>query len=255
MNYHLTGLLSSFFVALSLTGIALQLRQVWQRKQAYRLGKSGGERPTAVLSLNRFFTSFFAFYTMFLYGLTLERPNLYIVSPRILALSLGILILREIQHDRRSTFFFEASLVLVFASAIIAVSPFRVTVNISGLAHVMVLAGMGLFAQGAVHQILAIRRVGRTGALSLPMHQLFLLKDAASLAFGVAMGFRSGWPVMAFHLVGLVVQVTTMWHFRWVRLSPAAQARRDAFPANPALPLAIGLPPAPAAIEEGFPPR
>lgn len=231
MPYHLAGLLSSWFVALSLSGLLLQLREVWRRRRLAAAGALPGEQATAVLSINRFASSFLAFFSMFLYGLTLDRLNLYIVAPRIVALTLLLLILYEIQRDRRTRLARGVLLscaALVAGAAALSVSPLRVAAHTSGAAHGLVLAAMGLFAQGALHQIATIRRYGRTGALSGPMHQLFLLKDLSSLAFGFAMGVQQGWPVMVFHLIGLSVQSVTLWHFRWARRSPVAEARRAA---------------------------
>jgi hypothetical protein len=64
MGYHLSGLISALFVAISLTGLAVQVDFVWRRKRDFRQGRLVDERPTAILSLNRFSTSFIAFYAI-----------------------------------------------------------------------------------------------------------------------------------------------------------------------------------------------
>ncbi len=117
MGYHFSGLISALFVVLSLTGLALQVRFIWRRKRDFRKGQLVDERPTSILSLNRFSTSFLAFY----------------------------------------------------------------------------------------------------------------LKDISSMIFGAVMGFKDGWPVLVFHGVSMTVQCTTMWHFRWVRVSPVALERRETY--------------------------
>ncbi len=101
MNYHLTGAISTFFFLLTLAGLCAQLRIVWRRKQAWKDDRSGGERPTAILSLNQFAMSFLAFLSYFVYGFCLERFNHYLVWPRLVALILVLIILYEIASDRR----------------------------------------------------------------------------------------------------------------------------------------------------------
>ena len=61
LDYHLAGLVSASFVTLSMSGIALQLRQVLRRKQQCRKGGLAQGEVTASMSLNRFFASFFGF--------------------------------------------------------------------------------------------------------------------------------------------------------------------------------------------------
>jgi len=53
MGYHLSGLISALFVAISLTGLAVQVGFVWRRKRDFRQGRLVDERPTAILSLKR----------------------------------------------------------------------------------------------------------------------------------------------------------------------------------------------------------
>ena len=84
-----------------------------------------------------------------------------------------------------------------------------------------------ILAQGYSHQIVLIRRSGQTGAVSLRLHQFFFLKDASTIAFALAMGLSGGWPVLLLSSVSAITKLATMWHFRWARLSPAAQQKRE----------------------------
>ena len=127
---------------------------------------------------------------------------------------------------RSSTIFFSLALALVACAIILPLIGIRGLVHNAGLSHGLILFSAVLLGQGAFHQLLQIRRSGRTGGLSLTMHQLFFLKDVTSLIFGVVMGFKNGWPVLLFHGVSLTVQCSTMWHFRWVKQSPVAAQRR-----------------------------
>jgi hypothetical protein len=229
MGYHLSGLISALFVAISLTGLAVQVDFVWRRKRDFRQGRLVDERPTAILSLNRFSTSFIAFYAMLLYGVCLTRFNHYLVWPRGIALCLLLIILYEIRFDRKdklSASVFSLAVILVLFAVALPVLGFRGAVHNAGGSLVLVLFSALLLAQGATHQIVRIRRSGRTGGLSLRMHQLFFLKDCASMVFGAVMGFKDGWPILLFHGVSMAVQVFTMWHFHWVKVSPVASKRR-----------------------------
>ena len=229
MGYHLSGFLSALFVTVSLTGLAVQVGFVWRRKRDFRQGRLIDERPTAILSLNRFSTSFIAFYAMLLYGVCLGRFNHYLVWPRVIALGLLLIILYEIRCDRKdrlSTVIFGLAVSLVIFAMALPVLGMRSAVHNAGGSLVLVLFSALLLAQGAMHQIVRIRRSGRTGGLSLRMHQLFFVKDSASIVFGVVMGFTDGWPILLFHGVSMAVQVSTMWHFRWVKSSPVASDRR-----------------------------
>jgi hypothetical protein len=229
MGYHLSGFISALFVSISLTGLAVQVGFVWRRKRDARQGRLIDECPTAVLSLNRFSTSFIAFYAMLLYGACLSRFNHYLVWPRVIALCLLLIILYEIRFDRKdklSTSVFSVAVILVIFAVSISFFGIRGAVHNAGGSLFLVLFSSLLLAQGATHQILRIRHSGRTGGLSLRMHQLFFLKDGASMVFGAIMGFKDGWPILAFHGVSMAVQVSTMWHFHWVKVSPVASKRR-----------------------------
>ena len=74
---------------------------------------------------------------------------------------------------------------------------------------------------------MVIRRTGQTGAVALRMHQFFFLKDASTIVFAFTMGIASGWPVLLMSSVSGITKLITMWHFRWVRVSPVAQERRN----------------------------
>src|SRR6185369_7123272 len=90
-----------------------------------------------------------------------------------------------------------------------------------------------VLAQGYLHQIVLIRQSGQTGAVSLRLHQFFFLKDASTIAFALAMGLASGWPILLLSSVSGITKLATMWHFRWARLSPTAQQRREALAPAP----------------------
>ena len=100
MDYHLSGIVSALFVTLSLSGIGLQLRTILRRKSQQNKGLLAKGQVTSVLSLNRFFASYFGFYGMLVYGMCLPEFNHYLVWPRLLAIALLTWILLEIFLDR-----------------------------------------------------------------------------------------------------------------------------------------------------------
>jgi hypothetical protein len=94
------------------------------------------------------------------------------------------------------------------------------------LSQALIVVATVILAQGYTHQILLIRRSGRTGAVSIRMHQFFLLKDISTVVFAVAMGLRTGWPLLLLSIVSGLTKIGTLWHFRWARLSLLAEQRR-----------------------------
>jgi hypothetical protein len=92
----------------------------------------------------------------------------------------------------------------------------------------MIVIATVILAQGYMHQIVLIRQSGRTGAVSIRMHQFFLLKDISTVVFALAMGLHTGWPLLLLSSVSGLTKLGTLWQFRWARLSPLAEQRRRA---------------------------
>ena len=235
-SYHIAGWISVFFFLLSLAGVAEQLRLIWRRKLEFRETHDSHEvaadldRPTAVLSLNQFFASFLAFYSFLVYGLCLSPLNYYLVWTRLPATLLVLCILYEIWHDRRTRLsvaaFGGGALMITAAVAFQYAGPSVVTEGRVASAGLAVFAA-AVFVQGLIHQIVRVRQTGHTGAISLRMHQLTTCKDASTILLAVTMPAGTGWPLMVVGGVGIATKSVLMWHFRWVRLSPLAAARRD----------------------------
>lgn len=229
--YDFMGWMSAGTVVLSLGGIAAQLRLIWQRKALYTAGDLDGQTPTEILSLNRFSSSFIAFFAMFLYGMTMGTINGYVAFPRAIAVTLLLVILYEMQadrRDRRSRTVFYMCLGFVIASIAFCLTPYRSALSEAGISQAIVVATCFIFAQGATHQIMMIRKTGKTGALSVWMFSMFFLKDVFAVIFGFLMGLDHGWPVLLMHAVSLTAQSTTLYHFWWVKRSDKALKRREA---------------------------
>lgn len=235
MSYHITGLISSTIFLLTIGGLWTQLGFVWQRKQASTDGK-GHERPTAVLSVNQFVSSFLAFFSFFLYGACLERFNHYLVWPRLAASLLTLAVLFEIMRDRLDRV---ARLAFVACLVLLVGAPLGLA-TIPGAAEwgrtvsqTLIVVITVILAQGYLHQVLMIRQTGRTGGVSARLHQFFFWKDVSTIAFAVSMGTSTGWPLMLLSSVSAATKLITLWHFRWVRLSPIAQRHRKLTQAEP----------------------
>lgn len=240
MSYHVTGLISSAIFLLTIGGLWSQLGFVWRRKQSAAAGETC-ERPTAVLSVNQFVSSFLAFCSFFLYGLCLDPFNHYLVWPRLAASLLTLAVLFEIARDRRDRFatlaFAVNALLLVGTSAALLSIPGAIEWGRTASQTLIVLVTL-ILAQGYLHQVLMIRRTGRTGGVSARLHQFFFWKDLSTIAFALSMGTTTGWPLMLLSSVSAITKIIILWHFRWVRLSPVARERRDSTVAEPTSTLA-----------------
>ncbi|MFM9963822.1 MAG: hypothetical protein ACKV2Q_21640 [Planctomycetaceae bacterium] len=235
MSYHITGLLSSAIFLLTIGGLWAQLGLVWKRRQSSARNVSQ-ERPTAVLSVNQFVSSFLAFFSFFLYGACLERFNHYLVWPRLGASLLTLAVLFEIMRDRRGRV---ATCAFAACAALLIGAPLGL-ITIPGAAEwgrtvsqTLIVVVTVVLAQGYLHQVLLIRQTGRTGGVSARLHQFFFWKDVSTIAFALSMGTSTGWPLILLSSVSAATKLVTLWHFRWVRLSPTARDRREATSAEP----------------------
>lgn len=228
-NYHLSGSLSALFTLFSLWGLGLQLRLIYVRRRQVVAGTllNGS---TSILSLNRFATSFLAFYGMMLYGICLPDFNYYVVGPRIVAVVLLLAILWEMWRDRRETStvaVLGVAVIGLLLASLVAASNIRLAGASRAVSSILVVFSTILFLQGSIHQLIRIRASGETGALSRGMHVLFFLKDFFSASFGTILGAQLGWPIMVFHITSGAMQLVTLWHFRWARTSMLAAQRRS----------------------------
>lgn len=227
MNYHLTGVISTFFFLLTLAGLCEQIRLIWQRKRDWsgRLGEGGA---TAILSLNQFTMTFIALFSYFAYGFCLERFNHYLVWPRLVALFLVLIILFEIATDRRGRSLAVFGICLVAMLGGLGLLARGVEVDVGGrlISQMLVVVAALLVIQGYTNQVLLIRRSGRTGAVSIRMHQMFLARDIAMISFALAMGVKAGWPLLVMNGISGCTKVAVLYHFRWARLNPKAEERR-----------------------------
>lgn len=235
--YHMMGLLNVLTFMLTIVGLCLQLRMVLWRWRLFRTGALADSRPTSILSLNQMSSIYLACFAFFFYGLSLAPINHYLAWPRFIAVLLVIAILYQMVLDRRTVMVrivFAATLLLLVALPLLFwIGPAGLPDPV-GVGQWLIISATLVLGQGYWHQIHTIRTTGQTGAVSLRFHQCVLLTAVSTVLFGVSMGIERGWPLMLLATVSASLKLATMWHFRWVRISPLAHARRLAA-ANPAL--------------------
>jgi len=219
MNYHLNGIANALFFLLSIIGIWLQFIKILKE-----------ENSTFMLSIDQFTSSFIAYLSFFIYGFCLNIVCHYIVWPRLIAIILTLIILFMIMKDRKTiksvTIFFICLLLFTASIVFIIYGPRIVLYNIY-FSHYLIIFATIIIGQGYVHQIMIIRKTGKTGTVSLKMHQLTFLKDLSGVTFGSSMGFMLGWPIILLNGVGAITKIILIWHFRWVKYSLIAKSRRS----------------------------
>jgi len=223
MLYNLAGTLNAIFVLVSLFGVFLQLRSIWQRKR-YQLAQS-----TELLSLNQFTVSYFAYFSFFVYGYSIDPFNHYMVWPRLLACILVLLIVFEMMLDRKElktlvVFWSACGCILVGLVGLIFGEQFVDEGNLISTTIILVVSL--LLAQGYWHQISLIIKSGQTGAIDIRMSQYILAMDCSTFFLAYTMGFDKSWPMVILAAVSGVTKLIIMYLFRWVRLSPHAAQKR-----------------------------
>ena len=224
MLYQAAGALNTLCVMLGFLGIWLQVRKIWKRKHA------GAAHPAEILSLNNFATTFCASWAFFVYGYSIQPFNHVLVWPRLASFLLTLVVLYEIQHDRRSLISRAVFVTgLVLAAGGIAGLFFGQVISDDArrLSQTLIVLITVLLVQANVHQIALIWRSGRTGAVSLHMNLFFFTMDASGILFGLAMGAASGWPLILLSAASGIPKLVIMWLFRWERVSPLASPRRS----------------------------
>ncbi len=216
--------LNTCFILFSLVGVYAQLRTIWRRKQ------DGEQQATHILSLKMFFISFLAYYSFFVYGMSIQPFNHYIVWPRLGASLLVGAILFEIWQDRKST----PSLMCVLSALVLLVG--GCMFGIFGHAYddqgkqvmaAMIVCITVLIAVGYRNQITLVLQAGDTGALDKKMSLFILLMDCSTIAFALCMGLKQGWPLLLLASVSAITKIVLLYLFRWVRISAVARRRRE----------------------------
>jgi hypothetical protein len=178
---------------------------------------------------------FFACYAFYLYGIILNPINHYLAWPRFIALIILIGLFYQVLIDRKtwiSKIVFSCAILMFFLSGFIFLIKHDVDNIGKGFSQVLIIISTLVLAQGYLHQILLIRKTGKTGAVSIRFHQCVLLTAISTVAFGFAIGYTDGWPLILLASVSATMKIITLWHFRWVRVSAVAKKIRETDPKN-----------------------
>lgn len=225
MTYHVTGIISTLLYLLSIFGLWIQLRKIWERKESTLV-----EKPTDVISLNFMAMAFFAYFFLFFYGFALEQFNHYLVWPRLVAIALSLMIMYEIMIDRKdwgSRITFVGCTALTFGGAIMMIFFRNTAMGLVDISKGTLIANTFMIAQAGIHQIILIIRSRSTGGIALRSHQLTLIKNLGNMSFGFAMGGPAGWPLILLWGSDSLFKIVVMYLFRWVKINPKTAKRRE----------------------------
>ncbi|MBC3765172.1 hypothetical protein [Neptunicella marina] len=219
----LFGSINTAFIFISLLGVFSQLRTLWRAKAEHQA------QPTKLLSLKMFMVSFLAYFSFYVYGMAITPFNHFIVWPRLIASILVALILYEIWRDRGNR---KETLALLGAICLLVVgSLFGLLGDSYTDSGKVIMAGMiciitSLLAYGYYHQIKLVIKAGSTGSLDKNMSLFILMMDVSTIAFACVIGIKNGWPLLLLATVSGITKIIILYLFRWVRISPNAQAKR-----------------------------
>jgi hypothetical protein len=228
-SYHYFGIFAASTFMFTVLGLYFQLALVLKRRILSLENSFEHESPTNILSLNQLSSIFLACYAFFLYGICVIPINHYLAWPRFIAMLILLMLFYQILIDRFNLWsrvvFYLACSMLVASSLVFWLIEYMQQ-SIKYLAQGLVVFATIVLAQGYFHQILLIRRSCSTGAVSIRFHQGVLLTALSTVAFGIAIGIKDGWPLILLASVSATLKLITLWHFRWVRISKATQKKK-----------------------------
>ena len=201
MLYHIMGLASSALFLLTWFGLWSQIKSM--NKYQYLCRDANNS-----LSLNQFGSSYFAFFSLFLFGISVEPFNHYLVWTRFGALLLTLVIIMKIWQQRRGpvTTMVTSMATLVFLAGIASMffRPFPAIAQI-GTATLMLGVTVILF-QGTLHQLLVLKRRQKVGSLSATLFKNILIKDVSTLLFGLTMPLSQSWPLLVLNGTSVIMR-------------------------------------------------
>lgn len=201
MLYHVLGLASAVLFLLTWTGLYAQIKAMAR----YQHISSDANHS---LSLNQFGSSYFAFFSIFLFGISVEPFNHYLVWTRFGALALTLIILWKIWQHRRTTIASSVALIasisLIAGLASMAFRPFPALAQLG--ANTLMLVVTVILFQGSLHQWLVLRRRQKVGSLSFALFRNILIKDVSTLMFGLTMPISQSWPLLILNGTSVVMR-------------------------------------------------
>jgi len=199
--YHVMGLVSSALFLLTWFGLWSQIKSM--NKYQYLCRDANNS-----LSLNQFGSSYFAFFSLFLFGISVEPFNHYLVWTRFGALLLTLVIIMKIWQQRRGpvTTMVTSMATLVFLAGIASMffRPFPAIAQL-GTATLMLGVTVILF-QGTLHQLLVLKRRQKVGSLSATLFKNILIKDVSTLLFGLTMPLSQSWPLLVLNGTSVIMR-------------------------------------------------
>lgn len=201
MLYHLMGLASSALFLLTWFGLWSQIKSM--NKYQYLCHDANNS-----LSLNQFGSSYFAFFSLFLFGISVEPFNHYLVWTRCGALLLTLIIIIKIWRQRRApvTTLVTILALLAFLAGVVSMffRPFPAIAQL-GTATLMLGVTVILF-QGTLHQLLLLKRRQTVGSLSATLFKNILIKDVSTLLFGLTMPLSQSWPLLVLNGTSVIMR-------------------------------------------------
>jgi heme exporter protein D len=195
------GLVSSALFLLTWFGLWSQIKSM--NKYQYLCRDANNS-----LSLNQFGSSYFAFFSLFLFGISVEPFNHYLVWTRFGALLLTLVIIMKIWQQRRGpvTTMVASIATLVFLAGIASMffRPFPAIAQL-GTATLMLGVTVILF-QGTLHQLLVLKRRQKVGSLSATLFKNILIKDVSTLLFGLTMPLSQSWPLLVLNGTSVIMR-------------------------------------------------
>jgi heme exporter protein D len=195
------GLVSSALFLLTWFGLWSQIKSM--NKYQYLCRDANNS-----LSLNQFGSSYFAFFSLFLFGISVEPFNHYLVWTRFGALLLTLVIIMKIWQQRRGpvTTMVTSMATLVFLAGIASMffRPFPAIAQL-GTATLMLGVTVILF-QGTLHQLLVLKRRQKVGSLSATLFKNILIKDVSTLLFGLTMPLSQSWPLLVLNGTSVIMR-------------------------------------------------
>ena len=202
MLYHILGFASAALFLLTWLGLWSQIKAM-ARSQVVVDNDANHS-----LSLNQFGSSYFAFFSIFLFGISVEPFNHYLVWTRFGALILTLIIIWKIWEHRRTRICAAVTALALFAliggTLSIAFRPFPALAQLG--ANTLMLAVTVVLFQGSLHQWLVLQRRQKVGSLSFSLFKNILIKDVSTLLFGLTMPLSQSWPLLILNGTSVIMR-------------------------------------------------
>ncbi len=205
MLYHILGFASAALFLLTWLGLWSQIKAMTRFQVPV---SSESDDANHSLSLNQFGSSYFAFFSIFLFGISVEPFNHYLVWTRFGALILTLIIIWKIWQHRRTTISGYiaaiALLALIGGTLSIAFRPFPTLAQLG--ANTLMLVVTVILFQGSLHQWFVLQRRQKVGSLSFALFRNILIKDVSTLLFGLTMPLSQSWPLLILNGTSVIMR-------------------------------------------------